>query len=936
MSGAVNIPLTLSERYRLERELGHGAMGYVYLARDLKHGREVAVKVLTPATAHALDSERFLAEVRTAAGLNHPHILTVHESGEADGRLYYVMPRVEGSSLRDLLERKPRLPLTQAVDIARQVSEGLSYAHARGIVHRDIKPGNILVGATGHVYIADFGLALAMSSVSSVRRTAAGIAVGSPLYMSPEQAAGEADVDARSDIYSLGCVLFEMLAGAPPFPGTDARQVLSHHVMTSPPLLRARRADVPRDLEGAVQKALAKDPADRYTTAEQFCRDLERHGPDASSSSRDLDPGETGAPPALAGDAAGESSNLAAAVRRLRRRPAAKWLLAYLAIGALLLLGGPAVTRQLGGSPAALRVALLLFGAGALALALIPWLTARRGRPPPHRLETTLLLVFSFCGVLAAGAMVVAGWDDAGSMGPLAAADVRLTDGPPSMGDLDPRRVAVLYFDERSTDDDTGYLAAAFTEELIDALTGVEGLEVLSKHAVAPFREGSVPLEEIVRTLGAGTVVSGAVRQEGDRIHVSIQLVEGESGTQRWRTTFERSSGELLAAQDQLVGEVARALRSRLGYEFELRTSRQEASSDAAWRLVRKGDELVRTLTVRQLPMHDPDAAERFAHRADSLYTEAEHLDPLWAEPTLRRAEVAELRSRLHRPASDRRSPEYLEHGIALATAILARDSVYAPALEMRGRLRYHLAESTVGPEAERLLVAASADLERSVALRPSLAIGWWTLSRVRWRQGWFAEAAAAAERAFEADAFLEMPEEVLFQLYNTAFAQERLDEAIRWCDIGRQRHPDALHFVLCRLYLLASVDSLTPDIDHGWDLVDSLTARASGLRRDDYRILGQLQVAKIAVQVGRPDSARAILRRIASAHQGIPDLATYDAAHAYLLLGERAEALRLLRRWVEYGGPQKAASLARDWWFRSLRGDSAFDALVGQSMADR
>lgn len=930
MNGALNIPTTLSGRYRLERELGRGAMGYVYLARDLKHGRHVAVKVLASEAAQSLDAERFLAEVRTAAGLNHPHILTVHESGEADGRLYYVMPRVEGPSLKDLLEREPRLPLAQAVDIARQVAEGLSYAHARGVVHRDIKPGNILIDATGHVYIADFGLAFARSSVSSVRRTAAGTSVGSPLYMSPEQAAGEEEVDARSDIYSLGCVLFEMLAGGPPFQGQGAREVMRRHITAPPPSLRSRRADVPPMLDAAIQKALAKDPADRYATAGAFCQELKQHALDASGSGRHgvVEPGRTGAAtstPAGASVEAGDAG-LVAAFTRLRRKREVPWLLVYLAAGLLLLLGGHAVAGGAAGPAPALRAALLLFGAGAIVFALTPWLLHRRGAPPVRGVDAAMLGAFSLFAILSAGIIVAAGWGEARGAGDHVAVEA----GGRGGDELDPRRIAVLYFDERSPGESSDYLAAGLTEALIDALTGVAELEVLSKHAVAPYRDRSVPLAEIVNTLQAGTIVSGTVRQAGDAVQVGIQLVEGATGTQRWSTAFERSRGEVLAVRDQLVDEVARALRERLGYEFEVRRTRRGASSDAAWRLVREGDELLRRQSVQRLQVEDVEAASRFVRRADSLYAAAARLDSTWLEPLVRRAEVAELDSRLDRPAPDRRNRQHLERGIALTTALLGRDSAYAPALEMRGRLRYHLAENTTGDPARRLLASARTDLERAVELQPSLASGWWNLSRVLWRQGWFAEASTAAERALEADAFLELPQQILFQLYNTAFARERLDDAIRWCDLGRQRHPGAQHFVLCRLYLLASVDSLDPSVDRGWSLADSLTALADEDRRSAFATMGQLQAAKIAVRAGLPDSARAVLRRIADAHDGVPAFASYDAAHARLLLGDRDEALRLLRRWVDYQGPQVAESLARDWWFRPLYQDPGFQALVG------
>ncbi|MGH7480646.1 MAG: serine/threonine-protein kinase, partial [Longimicrobiales bacterium] len=251
-------------------------MGTVYLAHDLKHRRQVAVKLLDPDAADALGAERFLAEIRTAARLNHPHILAVHDSGQDDRTLYYVMPCVEGESLRQRLDRESRLPVQTAVGIVRQVADALGYAHARGIVHRDVKPENILLDPEGHACLADFGLARALSSVANTRLTRSGLAVGSPAYMSPEQAAGEAHaVDGRCDVYSLGCVLFEMLTGEPPFTDDSVQGVLRRHLTEPPPSIRARRADVSATLDGVVRTALAKSPDRRYATAEAFMRALD-------------------------------------------------------------------------------------------------------------------------------------------------------------------------------------------------------------------------------------------------------------------------------------------------------------------------------------------------------------------------------------------------------------------------------------------------------------------------------------------------------------------------------------------------------------------------------------------------------------------------------------------------------------------------------------
>src|SRR5438034_2660286 len=263
----------LADRYTIERELGRGGMATVYLAQDLKHHRKVAIKVLRPELAAALGPERFLREIDTAAGLNHPHILPLHDSGEAAGFLFYVMPYVEGESLRDRLSREKQLPLGDALQIARDVADALSYAHSHDVVHRDIKPENILFEA-GHAVVTDFGIARAITAAGGEKLTGTGIAVGTPGYMSPEQGAASARVDERSDIYSLGCVLYEMLAGEPPYTGPSAQIVIAKRWTDPVPSVRRLRDTIPPAIDGAVSKALAKAPADRFVTAAQFAEAL--------------------------------------------------------------------------------------------------------------------------------------------------------------------------------------------------------------------------------------------------------------------------------------------------------------------------------------------------------------------------------------------------------------------------------------------------------------------------------------------------------------------------------------------------------------------------------------------------------------------------------------------------------------------------------------
>ena len=269
-----HVQAALAGGYAIERELGRGGMATVYLARDLKHGRPVAIKVLAPELAAALGRERFLREIETAARLTHPHILPLHDSGEADGFLYYVMPYIEGESLRDRLNREGQLSIADAVAITCTVANALSYAHSRDVVHRDVKPENILL-SNGEAVVADFGIAGAIDAAGGGKLTRTGLVLGTPAYMSPEQGAGERALDGRSDVYSLGCVLYEMLAGEPPFTGPTGQAIIAKRFTDPVPSARRVRETVPLPMDQAIAKALARVPADRFATTHQFAEALQ-------------------------------------------------------------------------------------------------------------------------------------------------------------------------------------------------------------------------------------------------------------------------------------------------------------------------------------------------------------------------------------------------------------------------------------------------------------------------------------------------------------------------------------------------------------------------------------------------------------------------------------------------------------------------------------
>jgi TolB-like protein/tetratricopeptide (TPR) repeat protein len=277
----ITLEAALAGRYTIERELGRGGMATVYLARDLRHDRPVALKVLHPQLAASLGPERFLREIKLAARLQHPHILTVHDSGDAGGQLWFTMPYVEGESLRQRLDRERQLPVHDAVRLAREVALALDFAHRHGAIHRDVKPENILL-VDGQALVADFGIARALAGDED-KLTETGMSIGTPAYMSPEQAAGDRSVDARTDVYSLGTVLYELLAGEPPFVGPSAQALIARRLTETPRPLRLLRETVPEGVARAVAKALARAPADRFTTAAEFARALEAGDPAVAS-----------------------------------------------------------------------------------------------------------------------------------------------------------------------------------------------------------------------------------------------------------------------------------------------------------------------------------------------------------------------------------------------------------------------------------------------------------------------------------------------------------------------------------------------------------------------------------------------------------------------------------------------------------------------------
>jgi len=807
-------------------------MATVYLARDPKHNRPVAIKVLRPELSDLLGRERFLREIEIAAGLQHSNILPLYDSGVIDALLYYVMPYVEGESLRDRLDREQQLPLEDAVRIAREVAEALSYAHSLGIVHRDIKPANILLSG-GRALVADFGIARAITAAEGQQLTERGIAVGTPAYMSPEQASGQDRVDGRTDLYALGCVLYEMLAGEPPFSGRTTQAIIARHLQERPPSLHVVRPTVPPTIQGAIETVLAKVPADRFPTASSFA-------------------------------------------------------------DALL------TTRE------------------------------RRARVPRSSFATGVVVA----AVLAVGAAGLWLWQ--GSI------HRPLTRG--SAVAPDPTHIAVLYFEDLSEGAKLGHVAAGLTEDLIDELSGVPVLHVISPDGVRSFRGKAVDLDSVAHRLGVGTLVTGSIAESQGRLRVVARLTDPATGVQLLSQSVERPQGDVFAIQDEITEVVSRALRLRLGKELQLRQQRSTTKNVAAWNLVQRASELredARTLADN----YEAHAAAKRLWQADSLLTRAEALDRRWVVPILARGEVAfELsgitdlsRNVGHPDTATVRSgrlnlsyADWLHRAVGHAERAFALRPEDARVLELRGFLRYHLwVRSLSAEEGAR----AERDLQTSVARDPSRARAWFALSEIQRYTGRFAEADQTARRAFEADAYFREAPKIVATLFFNALNQERFPEAQLWCDLGRRRFSADQNFIDCDLRLLGWSGTGEAAITRAWRLLRDKDAQDPVPKFPAAWADRRMMVAAVIARSGLADSARAVIQRarLAVTDDSLRVDMAYAEAYVRLLAGERDEALRLLMTYLR-ANPTLRDYVAKSPWFRPLASDPRFRALVGPS----
>lgn len=527
----------LADRYTVVREAGRGGMATVYLAEDVKHSRKVAIKVLKPDLAAALGPERFLREIEISAGLDHPHILPLYDSGEADGFLYYVMPYVEGESLRERLDREKQLPLDDALQIAREVADALSYAHSHDVIHRDIKPENIMV-AGGHARVADFGIARAIKAAGGERLTQTGMSIGTPMYMSPEQAAGETDLDGRSDLYSLGCVLFEMLAGRTPFTGS-LESVVHQHLTVEPPNITTLRPAVPAEVSAALMRVLAKTPADRFSPAAQFAAALRPAAPVTEAApARTTSPG-----PALAAGAFGVVGLVVLGVVYLL----------VLQVGLPMWVFGWAVVLVLVGLPLVIATAVLerrhVQGGG------------KEG--PPWSLLSWRRTLMGGGLVFGALALVTAGLATSGALGVGPAATL-ISSG--EMGERE--RLILADFENRTSDSTHGTTVTELMRIGLSQSTAISTMDPLQLGRTLQLMRRDVSdgvTEEVAHAAaereGLKGIITGEVAAIGSRLTITARLVSTDGDVLLAETEQAAGADDLVDAVDR----ISNRMRERFG-----------------------------------------------------------------------------------------------------------------------------------------------------------------------------------------------------------------------------------------------------------------------------------------------------------------------------------------------------------------------------------
>lgn len=567
------------------------------------------------------------------------------------------------------------------------------------------------------------------------------------------------------------------------------------------------------------------------------------------------------------------------------------------------------------------RVGLEWYVAGLVASAIVGWYHGEKGRQDVPRSEMASL------GTLGIVVLLVTFSTISGHLeGARDSLDERTERG------LDLTRVAVLYFDHPRGDDELAALADGFTESLTDELAAVPILTMVSSRGVEPFRGKPVPVDSVGRLLGAGTVVDGAVERQSGRVSVSLRLLDVASGIRIGQTRVERPEGELLEIPAELAEEASRLIQEWLGEEIRLRSTRRATGNVTAWTLFHRADR-ERSRGEEALRAGDVQGLMRSFLRADSLWAEAEAADPLWLDPVIRRGFLAFRWAQLS-AGEPMEAAEWIEAALGHAARALERDPRNGAALEVRGRARYlsWVLNLTTDPaERARRLRTAREDLEAAVRYDPGRADAWRVLSSIYAQEPDNVEAKLAAQRALEADAFLESADLVLWTLYTTSYDLEQWPDAVRYCREGRRRFSRDPRFVLCELYLLAS-PAVEPDVEQAWALVEEVVERTPPSEREWNRRLAHVLAGGVLGRADLPDSADHVFRdaRPTASVDPTQELLGMEAVFR-VQMGETDEALSLLRRYLTTSpGHREGWRWTRHWWWRDLQDHPEYRALVG------
>ena len=680
----------LSSRYRVDRELGRGGMATVFLAMDVRHDRKVALKVLHSELSSALGPDRFLREIKLAARLNHPHIVPLFDSGEAGGFLYYVMPVVEGESLRDRLLREGKIPLEESLNVVRGVASALDYAHRQNIVHRDIKPENIML-QEGEAVVMDFGIAKAVSVASADTLTQTGMMIGTPAYVSPEQAAGETQIDGRSDQYSLGCVLYEMLSGKKPFTGPTAQAVLSKRFSDPVPSIRQVYPEATEFVETAMLRALSKESTARFTTTMDFAKAL-------------------------------------------------------------------------------------------------------------------------------------------------VASHLTTPDGSPlTPGGISVKSIAVLPFNNMSSDPEGDFFADGIAEEIINALSKIKALKVSSRTSSFTFKGKNEDIREIGRRLQVSTILEGSVRKAGKRLRLTAQLINASDNAQLWAERYDRELEDVFAIQDEIASSIVAALRVVLSDDEKKAIEQVPTANVEAYGFYlrgrqyfhqhrRKAHEYARQMFERAIEL-DPNYALAHSGVADCCSFLYQYFD---ASPSnLRRADAASRRALELAPSL---AEAHASRGLAVSLSgrFEEADTEFEMAMKLDPKsfeAAYFYARSCV---AQGKFEDAAKWFERAIAVRPEDFAALGLLSTVYRGIGKIDEAVQASRRAYDtARKHLELTPDDPRALYMGAMALSALGETEKARDWNRRAlamdpdDPSVLYNIACAFALegqgAEAISTLHKALDNGF-----------------------------------------------------------------------------------------------------------------------